>query len=130
MMKKKRRVSNGCPGFKIERFFRPCLLLLLAHEPSHGYELLEEIRKTWFQNEMCDGGLVYRSLRRMEEEGLVRSEWTMGSSGPAKRVYYITEKGHAALRSWVVHIQSQLKRFEAFLRKYEELLSEKRGKTP
>lgn len=121
-------VHDGCPGFKIERFLQPCLLLLLARGSSHGYELLEEIRKTWFQNETLDVGLVYRSLRRMEEEGLVRSEWIVGNSGPAKRVYCVTEKGHSALRSWVGHIRSQLERFEIFLRKYEELFPEEGGK--
>ncbi|NSW77297.1 MAG: PadR family transcriptional regulator [Candidatus Atribacteria bacterium] len=92
-------MSSACPGFKIERFLQSCLPLLLARGSSRGYELLEEIRKTWLQNETPDVGLVYRSLRRMEEEGLVRSGLIIGNSGPAKRVYCVTEKGHSALQS-------------------------------
>ncbi len=118
---------HGCPGFKIERFLQPCLLLLLSLGSSYGYELLEEIRREWFQNEALDPGLVYRSLRKMEAEGLVGSEWVIGESGPARRMYVITEEGRRVLGAWVTHIQSQLQRFEKFLKKYDEVFLEREG---
>jgi len=118
---------HGCPGFKIERFLQPCLLLLLSSGSSYGYELLEEVRREWFQNEVLDPGLVYRSLRKMEEQGLVCSEWVTGDSGPARRMYVITGEGRRILEAWVVHIQSRLQRFEKFLKRYEGLLLGEKG---
>lgn len=114
-------MPSACPDFNVERFLQLCFLLLLARGSSHGYELLEEIRKTWFRHEPLDVGLVYRNLRRMEG-GLVGSEWIVGNSGPAKRVCCVTERGHSAFRSWIGHIQSRLGRLEIFLGTYEELL--------
>jgi len=118
-----------CPGFRIERFIQPCLLLLLARKSAHGYELLEELRNLFFQGEALDPSLVYRSLRKMEEDGFILSEWATGGSGPARRVYTITEEGKVALALWAEHIRVQLQRFETFLREYSSVLEgrENRG---
>ncbi|MEN3203010.1 MAG: helix-turn-helix transcriptional regulator [Atribacterota bacterium] len=116
-----------CPGFRVERFIQPCLLLLLAQKRAHGYELLEELRSLFFQEETLDPSLVYRSLRKMEEDGLILSEWVTGGPGPARRVYTITEEGRAALDLWVEHIRKQLQRFETFLREYSDILEGREG---
>lgn len=53
-------------------FIRPWLLLLLLQKPSHGYELKEQL----YQDDevpSADPGLLYRALRQLEEDGLVRS---------------------------------------------------------
>jgi DNA-binding PadR family transcriptional regulator len=43
---------------------------------------------------------VYKELRRMEELGWVEMEREEQESRPDRKVYSITEKGYAALRSW------------------------------
>jgi DNA-binding PadR family transcriptional regulator len=96
--------------------------LLLARKSAHGYELLEELRNLFFQGEALDPSLVYRSLRKMEEDGFILSEWATGGSGPARRVYTITEEGKVALALWAEHIRVQLQRFETFLREYSSVL--------
>lgn len=116
-----------CPGFRVERFVQPCLLLLLARKRAHGYELLEGLRNLFFQKEALDPSLVYRSLRKMEEDGLILSEWVTGGPGPARRVYTITGEGEAALSSWAEHIRKQLQRFETFLREYSGILEGREG---
>lgn len=116
-----------CPGFRVERFVQPCLLLLLARKRAHGYELLEELRSLFFQEEALDPSLVYRSLRKMEEDGLILSEWITSGPGPARRVYTITEEGKVALNLWAEHIRKQLQRFETFLREYSSILKEGEG---
>jgi len=63
----------------------------------------------------------------MEEQGLVCSEWVTGDSGPARRMYVITGAGRRVLEAWVIHIQSQLQRFERFLQRYEGLLLKEKG---
>jgi DNA-binding PadR family transcriptional regulator len=76
-------------------YVRPCLLLLLAEGPSHGYELLEQVRRAGVRN--ADAGGLYRSLRAMEQSGLVSSWWEPSQAGPARRSYLLTDEGREAL---------------------------------
>lgn len=110
-----------CPGFRIGRFLQPCLLLLLFRRKAHGYELIEELQKLWFEGENLDPGLVYRTLRRLEEDGFVSSEWVTEGPGPARRVYALTEEGRAILHSWAKYIKAQIPRLQSFLARYREL---------
>lgn len=83
----------------MERFGEPALLTLLGRGPTHGYELLERL-PTLVGDERVDVGNVYRALRRLEEEGLVSSEWRANLPGPAKRTYTLTDEGRAVLELW------------------------------
>ncbi|MBA2558838.1 MAG: helix-turn-helix transcriptional regulator, partial [Propionibacteriales bacterium] len=76
-------------------YLRPCLLLLLAEGTSHGYELLDQVAALGL--ERADPGRLYRCLRAMDEEGLVRSLWEPSATGPARRTYALTDDG----REWL-----------------------------
>jgi PadR family transcriptional regulator PadR len=80
-------------------YLRPCLLLLLAEGPSHGYELLEQVRRLGIQG--AEPGGLYRYLRAMEKDELVRSWWEPSQAGPARRTYVLTDAGRLALRESV-----------------------------
>jgi len=82
------------PGLP-RNYLRPCLLLLLAEGTSHGYELLDQVSALGL--ERVDPGGLYRCLRAMDEEGLVRSTWEPSTSGPARRTYDLTDEG----REWL-----------------------------
>ena len=74
----------------------PCILLLLAESPSHGYALVDRLKEFGF----TDGstGSLYRELRRLEEAGLAHSYWEASQTrGPARRVYELTAAGRRAL---------------------------------
>jgi DNA-binding PadR family transcriptional regulator len=70
----------------------------------------------------ADPGLLYRTLRQMEQEGLVRSTWDMAKPGPARRVYEITEEGLEHLHVWAINIRRTRARLDHFLAKYEALV--------
>ncbi|RDI75831.1 Transcriptional regulator PadR-like family [Gaiella occulta] len=72
-------------------FLRPCVLLLLREQPSHGYELLERLGVLGFTR--ADPGGLYRTLRALEREGLVHSSWERSSEGPDRRIYELTRHG-------------------------------------
>ena len=76
-------------------YLRPCLLLLLAEGTAHGYELLDQVADLGLDR--VDPGGLYRCLRAMDEEGLVRSSWEPSASGPARRTYELTDEG----REWL-----------------------------
>ncbi len=99
-----------------KRFLEPCLLLLIAESPGHGYDLLE--RLTVFGFERDPGGL-YRALRSMEGAGLVRSEWQLSTAGPGRRRYELTASGHERLHALAGALHETRRTVEAYLRRYQ-----------
>lgn len=75
-----------------------CLLALLAKEPAHGYELVNRLDAAGFQ--AVGYGTVYPLLTRMRRLGLVADELQSSPSGPARKVYALTDDGHSRLRAW------------------------------
>ena len=79
-----------------------CVLLLLAERRGHGYELHERfcaLLPAW----TVTPGTLYRALRRLEASRLVLSvQEATQIRGPARRVYEITARGHAALDGWAL----------------------------
>ena len=69
----------------------PVILLSLKEWNSYGYELME--RAADFGFEAMNPGTLYRTLRQMEEEGMVESTWETSRGGPARRMYSITDAG-------------------------------------
>jgi poly-beta-hydroxybutyrate-responsive repressor len=107
--------SCECPGIIKERFCQPCILLLLSNEPSYGYELIDTLDKL---GSSADASSVYKTLRKMEQEGLVKSRWDTEGAGPAKRYYEITPEGEELLHAWAVTIRKHLETLEGFLKIY------------
>jgi poly-beta-hydroxybutyrate-responsive repressor len=102
---------------RVERFAEPAVLLLLREQPAHGYELLERISE--LAGESIDMGNLYRVLRSLEEEGLVKSEWQGEGSGPARRSYELTDAGRKLLDTWADSLLETQRRIGAFLERYE-----------
>lgn len=99
-------------------FLRPCLLLLLREEPAHGYELLE--RSGALGLDGSDPGRLYRTLRKLESEGLVRSAWKPSETGPPRRIYQITRRGMEELHRRAKELHAGLDLVEGFIGRYEE----------
>jgi len=111
-----------------KNFLQPCLLLLLREQPAHGYELLERLRAFGF--ERSDPGRLYRSLRKLEDEGLVRSAWEPSTSGPARRIYEITRAGMEELHRRARGLAEVRGTLDAFLGRYEEFVALRRADAP
>ncbi len=106
-----------CPTGLSGRYVQPCLLLVLSQKDSYGYEMISEVQKL---GATADPSAVYRTLRKMESEGLVKSEWNTEGVGPAKRFYKITPEGEDFLHSWVVVLKGHKESLEQFLDGYYE----------
>lgn len=105
---------------RMTRFLQPRLLLLLAQKKqSYGYELIEDIGDSDFGGTSPDTGTIYKTLRNMEKEQLVTSEWDTKGTGPAKRIYRLTDEGKDMLYSWYVSIRQRKVALERFLEAYE-----------
>ncbi|NMH95782.1 PadR family transcriptional regulator [Pseudonocardia acidicola] len=67
---------------------RAAVLALVAEQPRHGYEIIQEITERSGGAWRPSPGSVYPTLSQLEDEGLVRVEQTEG-----RRVVHLTEEG-------------------------------------
>jgi len=96
------------------------MLLLLLH---HGYTLLEQLEP--FGLGGFDPTVVYRVLRKMEEQGWVVSNWDREQTqGPPRRVYRLTSLGDEVLRLCVQDLEGTRRMVEDFLRAYYRHIEE------
>ena len=102
---------------RVERFVEPALLLLLRDEPSHGDDLAEAMAEL-APDDRVDLGNLYRLLRDLEAEGLVRSSWAKGGPGRAKRTYELTDEGEAVLDAWAAGLTRTRKTIDRFLKRH------------
>lgn len=75
------------------------ILRIVCENPSHGYELIKGLKDLASIN--VKSGSIYTTLRRMEECGVLKSEWKGNDSGPDSREYNITRKGEKVLKKWI-----------------------------
>ena len=94
----------------------PVILLTLREWNSYGYELME--RTAAFGFEAMNPGTLYRTLRQMEKNGVVKSKWETSKGGPARRVYSITDAGEAYLDFWARSLVQYQRNLDTFFRLY------------
>lgn len=91
-------------------------LVVLREESSYGYELMERLKEFGFGD--ISAGALYRTLRQMETEGLCKSEWNVSESGPARRVYSITDAGEEYMAAWAEECKEYQKILDCFYQAY------------
>lgn len=96
------------------------MLLLLYDEIGYGYGLIEQLTSFGFSEDDLNVSTLYRTLRKMEKEGLVTSLWEGGGQGPKRRVYEITENGKRNLEQWIKILEIRKARIEKLILKYED----------
>jgi poly-beta-hydroxybutyrate-responsive repressor len=85
------------------------LLAMLRGWNGYGYQLAQRLKECGLP--VFDQGTVYRTLRKLEESGLVASFWDTSASGPARRMYSLTQAGEIFLSGWL----DALDRYQRFL---------------
>ncbi len=108
-----------CDGGQPKNFARPCLLLLLAEAPAHGYELIDRLRPFGF--DIGDPASIYKTLRGMEQDRLVSSQWELSTRGPARRVYCLTSDGRDLLEAWALTLDQNRAILTSYLERYRAL---------
>lgn len=109
-------------------FLQPCLLLLLREQADHGYELASRLRP--MHDGDGDAGGVYRALRSLERQGLVRSEWETSDVGPARRTYHVTPDGLACLDAQANGLEHVHEVLHVFLERYARVVAADRLRGP
>ncbi len=125
MPEKELRIKGWCknyPSDRPPRFLKAFLLLFLLMKETHGYDLIEQLKKIGVQYETYEIGYVYKTLRNMEKEGDIESRWDVKDKGAAKRIYRITEKGKKTLAEWAGVLENMRDSISSFLEVYESLI--------
>ncbi len=94
----------------------PVILLELREWNTYGYDLMRRAAALGF--EAMNTSTFYRTLRRMEEDGVVKSTWETSKGGPARRMYTITDAGEAYLNLWSKSLEQFRQMTNAFFRIY------------
>lgn len=76
---------------------RPILLSILARGESYGYEIMQRLHDLSAGEIEWKDGTLYPVLHRLEDAGLVKSEWRVADSGRRRKYYRLTPTGSAAL---------------------------------
>ena len=92
----------------------PFVLLLVAQGPTYGYKLIGELDALGVAPEGIEPGMVSRSLRTMDADGLVATEWGLEGDQP-RREYRLTEDGACALEDWMDVMSERKRLIEHFL---------------
>jgi PadR family transcriptional regulator len=85
------------------------ILATIAHEPAHGYAVLQRLRERSGGTFDLAEGTLYPALHRLERDGLLSSSWST-EAGRRRRVYRITGPGQSTLaarrREWTMFSQA------------------------
>jgi PadR family transcriptional regulator PadR len=80
------------------------VLKTLSSEPMHGYGIAARIHQLSDEVLRVEEGSLYPALYRLEERGLIRSEWKTTVNKKEAKFYRLTRKGRremdAEAESW------------------------------
>jgi PadR family transcriptional regulator len=80
------------------------VLAIVSRGETYGYAIIKEIREASDAQIEWTDGMLYPVLRRLEEQGLLKSRWCVAESGKRRRYYTIKKTGQKALieyrRQW------------------------------
>lgn len=104
-----------CAMGNLSRFVEPVVLLLLKQKGrSHGYDLSADLAEYALTDATIERAALYRTLRQLEMNGNVASEWNTDTHGPARRIYRLTPQGEQHLEEWATvleHVSKSMSRF-------------------
>jgi PadR family transcriptional regulator PadR len=85
----------GAAAVNVAALQRACLPMLvldvLSVAPRHGYGISQALESAGLQP--IRGAQLYPALVRLEDEGAILARWESSESGPARKVYVLTEDG-------------------------------------
>ena len=75
------------------------VLQTICKNPTYGYDLMARLKEGSQDFFTLKEGTLYPILYRLEDEGLIRSDWSQGQGKTApKKIYSATEAGHQEAR--------------------------------
>ena len=83
------------------------ILKSLTWEPRHGYGISEWIEVVTDGSLLMEEGTLYPALHRLQDKGLIESEWGLSENNRRAKYYQLTNSGKryllAEVASWTRH---------------------------
>jgi DNA-binding PadR family transcriptional regulator len=73
------------------------VLSVLAEGENYGYALIQRVGELSSEKIAWTEGMLYPVLHRLEEDGLIASEWRESDAGRKRKYYRIKPKGTKTL---------------------------------
>ncbi len=107
----------ACNGSFLDKFIQPALLVILTRGDNHGFQMIADLEQSGMvSGDSLDPAGLYRTLKRMEVNGLVSSRWDTDSATKPRRIYSITEEGRHCLTTWHTTLNEYRSNLDAILR--------------
>lgn len=87
------------------------VVLNQCQQPTYGYQLVKELADSGIP---LEANTVYPLLRRLEDQGLLRSDWDTSTDKPRK-YYQITATGRQLLAQITTYWRESVKNIESIL---------------
>jgi PadR family transcriptional regulator PadR len=84
------------------------ILRILRRQPSHGYALVHQIKRSSHDLLQIEEGSLYPALQRLLKAELVKAEWGISSTNRRVRIYRLTQAG-------AKHLEREVSSFERML---------------
>ncbi len=91
------------------------ILRLLKDEPMYGYQIVQELKKRSGGYFDMKEGLLYPTLHRMKQAGLVTSEWEKTDSQRRRKYYRLTAEGRTMLDEGSAEWDNFMRQMQAML---------------
>jgi|SRR5579884_2162338 len=75
------------------------VLKTLAGKPLHGYRIAQRIRDLSDDVLRIEEGSLYPALYRLEQKGLIESEWGVSDNNRQAKFYSLTRKGRLEMQA-------------------------------
>ncbi len=112
-------IAAAEPGLNSRNFLVPYILLMLRDSVLHGYAIWEQLTLLGIPGlSETDRVNIYRTLRQLEREGKISSQWETDQTGPAKRVYSLTSGGENFLRLGALGLRQYRQSLDFFFKLY------------
>ncbi|GAA1389013.1 PadR family transcriptional regulator [Luteococcus peritonei] len=89
------------------------VLRVLTEGAEYGYAIITRLEAEGFGT--IKGGTLYPLLTRLEQAGMVVTEWRAGQGGPGRKYFALTAAGH-------LHFQQESARWNAFTRRTQPFI--------
>ena len=92
------------------------ILKSLIWGPLHGYAITSLIRRQSDEALLVEEGTLYPALWRLENKGLVESEWGLSDNNRKAKYYSLTSEGRR-------HLRAETRTWEAYAEAVAKILS-------
>ncbi len=76
---------------------KPIILAILKRGESYGYEIIQQVKDLTGGELDWSEPMLYPFLKRLERDGLIKSQWRLSDRGPLRKYYKLTRLGLAEL---------------------------------